>query len=274
MQKIFDTTAYRYPNEQMILALSVVLVLLVIAISATVTLCGSAIFVTIMVGLAYQANRYNHQVLMQHAIPITPKRSLPLHALVSACEVRLQPGAVEVYVTSVDQLNAYTFGLSTPKVVVLFSPLFTIMDEEELMFIIGHEMGHVRLGHTWLNTLVGGMAGIPSPFSAALMLIFAFRWWNRSCEFSADRAGLLACGSLEKAISGLVKLAAGPQAADSRVYQEALRRIEAEDDAPDSWIAEAISTHPMLVRRIQELRRYAASQEYRWLQYQVNQNQA
>ena len=45
-----------------------------------------------------------------------------------------------------------------------------------------------------LNWLVGGMAGIPSPFMASALLAMAFLWWNRACEFSADRAGLLACG--------------------------------------------------------------------------------
>jgi len=33
------------------------------------------------------------------------------------------------------------------------------------IFIIGHEMGH-----TWLNTIVGGIAGIPAPFDAAYFL--------------------------------------------------------------------------------------------------------
>jgi len=32
---------------------------------------------------------------------------------------------------------AYTFGLSTPKVVVLYSALFDVMDADELKFIVG-----------------------------------------------------------------------------------------------------------------------------------------
>ena len=68
-------------------------------------------------------------------------------------------------------------------------------------------LGHVALGHTWLNTLVGGIAGIPGSFLGGSDLDMAFLGWNRTCEYSADRAGLLACGSLEKAISALIKLA-------------------------------------------------------------------
>jgi len=273
MRPIFDTSAYRYPNEQMILALTLLLVLAVIAISATVTLCTSGLFVAGMLLLSFQMNQSHHQTLVRHALPITPSSQPRLARLVSICTARLQPGPVEVYAAPGNQLNAYTFGVSNPKVVVLFSPLFELMDADELRFVIGHELGHVRLGHTWLNSLLGGMAGIPSPFTAAILLAFAFRWWNRSCEFSADRAGLLACGSLEKAVSALVKLVAGARAADTRAYQRALASIEAEDDTALNRFGEALSTHPMLVRRIAELRRYAATPQYRTLQQQVDQNQ-
>jgi len=171
-------------------------------------------------------------------------------------------------------LNAYTFGLSDPKVVVLYSPMLQVMDADELRFVVGHELGHVRLGHTWLNTLMGGMAGIPSPFSAALLLAFVFRWWNRICELSADRAGLLACGNVHKAVSALVKLVADPYSQDPETYRRALETIDAEDDHTMSGLTEALSTHPMLIRRIQELRGYAATQEYQRLQALVNQNVA
>ncbi len=106
-------------------------------------------------------------------------------------------------------MNAYTFGMVEPQVVVVYAGVFSIMDADELRFIIGHELGHIRLGHTWLNSLVGGMAGIPSPYVAAILLYIAFRWWNRACEYSADRAGLLACGKPEKAASALIKLVGG-----------------------------------------------------------------
>jgi Zn-dependent protease with chaperone function len=123
------------------------------------------------------------------------------------------------------------------------------------------------------------MAGIPSPFVASTILTAAFLWWNRACEYSADRAGLLACGQPHKATSALVKLASGRVGtrADgstelAEVLEQALRHIEAEDDHALADLGEALSTHPMTVRRIEELHRYATTAEYRRLQARMEQN--
>ena len=68
----------------------------------------------------------------------------------------------------------------------------------------------------------------------------------------------------EKAVSALVKLAAGGAGSASQM-QQALARIEAEDDSWANVAASTFSTHPMVVRRIEELRKFAASAEYRRL---------
>jgi Zn-dependent protease with chaperone function len=153
----------------------------------------------------------------------------------------------------------------------VYANVVRVMDADELRFIFGHELGHVRLGHTWLNSLLGGMAGIPSPYLAAILLHFAFRWWNRLCEYSADRAGLLACGNLETAASALIKMESGPSAAmTADGWRRALRRIEAEDDHLDNNLRELLSTHPMTVRRLDALRKFAASSKYQRLLTRIN----
>jgi len=270
--RIYKTTAYRYPRERLILALTLILVLLVIAVTATATVCLSAAFVLLMVAIAYALNRSHHRALLEQAWPVTPQHMPNLAPLVAETAARLQVGSVQVFVAPGKTLNAYTFGLFSPKVVVLHSALLQVMEADELRFVLGHEMGHVRLGHTWLNSLVGGMAGIPSPFLASTVMSMAFLWWNRACEHSCDRAGLLACGEPRKAISALVKLAAGPEARTQAGLRRALARVQAEDDHALGYLRQALATHPMMIRRIEELRRYAASREYRRLQPLVDGN--
>lgn len=207
---------------------------------------------------------------MRHAYQVTPQNTPNLDILVKEIAQRLRIGKVDVFVTKDNRLNAYTFGLVSPQTIVLYSPLLELMDRKELTFIIGHEMGHVRLGHTWLNTLIGGMAGIPGSMGLSALLVLLFRWWNRSCEYSADRAGLLACGKPDKAISALVKLVAGQQGSTALGLNRALRYIETQDDDVFSNLSELLGTHPMMIRRIQELRQFASSKQYRRLQSRLN----
>jgi len=267
-------TEYRYPHERLILAGTVLLVLGVIAFTSAATLCGSLLFVAAMLIAALFLNWAHHNALLRTAERVTAQTIPQLDALVRETAVRLGVGNTATYVVAGRVLNAYTFGLSDPKVIVLYAGLFPVMDRDELQFIIGHEMGHVQLGHTWLNSVLGGMAGIPSPFGAAVILYFAFRWWNRACEFSADRAGLLACGNVNKAVSALVKLATGGTARTTDSQQRALTQLERQDDELGHQLGELLSTHPLIATRLERLRQYAASDAYRSLQARVNQRSA
>jgi Zn-dependent protease with chaperone function len=268
----FSTTEYRYPYEYLILLLTILLVLMVIAFTAAATVCGSAIFVPLVVIIGYFAGRSNHHALLVQAQKVTPDSVPELVPLIAVDSARLQVESVDVFIVPSNRLNAYTFGMDSPKAIVLYSPLFKVMDRDEVQFILGHEMGHVKLGHTVLNTLVGGMAGIPSTYGALAIMELAFRWWNRACEYSADRAGVLACAKPAKAISALIKLEAGPAALTQIGMQAAIQHIESEDHDILENVAELGATHPMIAKRLDEIRKFASSAEYRTLQAKMDQN--
>ena len=268
---MFHSRRYRVDNEQIVLLLTILLVFAVIIISSTVTFCTSGIFILLMFALSAVLTRSHHQSLLRSAIPLNPVKMPTLASEVEECAQKLQPGLIDVFITRQNQMNAYTFGISSPKVLVIYAPMLKVMDPDELRFIIGHEMGHVALGHTWLSTILGGMAGIPAAFGAAVLLYAAFRWWNRMCEYSSDRAGLLACGDLNTAISAMVKLVA-PDVRSQPEFDKALAMIDAQDDSMSNRLAEVFQTHPMLTRRINKLRDYSRTQEYQYMQAGVNQN--
>lgn len=270
MARPYPTTVYRYPNELLILNLTIILVLLVVVLTASATFCASAIFILFAVSLAYLSSRAKHQSLMEHAFEVTTQTAPELAAIIKNCQNRLPARDITVYVAESRLLNAYTFGLNNPKIVVLYSALLKVMDEDELSFIIGHELGHVCLGHTRLNSLVGGMAGIPASSASSALLNLAFLWWNRACEYSADRGGLLVCGKPEKAISALVKLVAGPKGLTRQGMELAYRQIDAQDDTILGNLGEALGSHPLLIRRIAQLRKFANSKQFRQLQASWN----
>jgi len=264
-RKPFAPGDFRYPGEHVILVLTLALVGAVVALTAAATVGGSVLFVGLMLALAFAATRGKHNQLVERATRVTPQNAPGLWSLVQLGVARLGPEAVEVYVTPSRVLNAYTFGLDTPKVLVIEGPLLRVLDSDELAFVISHELGHVRLGHTWLNSLVGGLSGIPSPAITFGLLQLAFLWWNRACEYSADLAGLLATARPDKAISALVKIAAGGRAQSPGDVARALQILEAQGNDLGSQLGEALATHPLMARRIAELRKYAASGSYQRL---------
>ncbi len=272
MSRKFNANTYRYPNEHIILGITATLVFIVTLITATATVCLSFVFVLGVLGYGFIVSRLQHQSLVANARLVSSESTPEVMQLVGRAKERLQVEPVQVFIVSNNTLNAYTFGMGSPKTIVLHSSLFQLMDQDELQFILGHELGHVDLGHTWLNTLIGGMAGIPSTFGAAAILELAFRSWNRACEFSADRAGVLACNNPSKAITALIKLEAGGDARTEAGIIQAIQRIESENDDLLNSLSELLATHPMIFKRIEQIREFTASNNYQHLQSLMNKN--
>jgi Zn-dependent protease with chaperone function len=261
--------SYRYPSEIWILLLTVTLIGLVFLVTAGFTLCLAPILLIVILMMSYLANQSHHRALLTRAFTVSPEKSPRLAEIIERCRTRLGAGPVNFFVVKHSARNAYSFGIKAPQGVVLYSSLFDIMDEDELAFIIGHELGHITLGHTLITTILGGMAGIPPSLGAAAIFLLAFRWWNRACEFSSDRAGLLACGRLDKAISALVQLEAGDIDTPQELKQ-ALMVLDKQDDDLINQLLESLATHPMIIRRIEKLQTFAQSPEYLRLKEQID----
>jgi hypothetical protein len=90
-----------------------------------------------------------------------------------------------------------------------------MLTDDELRYILGREMGRIKLGHTRLDLLLGSHR-IPLP--AALSIVtqlrgLVFASLDRAQAFSADRIGVVACGRIDHAVSTYAKLALGPRGA-------------------------------------------------------------
>ena len=256
--------SYRYPSETWILLLTILIIGLVFLVTAGFTICLAPIFLVVILVMSYLANQSHYRSLISNAFKVTEEKAPRLADIVENSRKCLGAGPVDFFVVPQKVRNAYSFGINAPQGVVLYSSLFDIMDEDEIAFIIGHELGHITLGPTLITTILGGMAGMPPSLGAAAVFLLAFRWWNRVCEFSSDRAGLLACGRLDKAISALVQLEAGDIDSPQELKQ-ALQILDKQDDIFTNQLLESLATHPMIIRRIEKLLEYALSPEYRRL---------
>ena len=99
---------------------------------------------------------------------------------------------------------------------------------------------------------------------------YALLYWQRMSEFTADRAGLLACQDKDAAIEAIIKMAGAPQKYFEKLDQEAFIKQAEEFETRFSSVADsairtisiASSTHPWTVYRAGELLKWIKSGEY------------
>lgn len=261
---------YRYPGEQFTLFITLGIVAAILYIGTSIWLHALLVFAGLGLILTYFVNRARHAHLIASAKKVSAVSTPALSNLAQECVSILRPGPIELFVAPGSQLNAYAFGISGPNVVVLYSALFNHLDADEIRFVIGHEIGHICLGHTWINSLIGGMAGVPSTFLASAVFNAAFRWWNRACEYSADRAGLVACNNPSKAYSALIKLELVSRGFPLQTdLHEAFLAIQKNDQTFINELKEKMATHPRIYKRIIALSRFAGSKSFENLRLQL-----
>lgn len=113
-------------------------------------------------------------------------------------------GEVECFVFNDPSVNAFVTPGRSRTLLAISSAAINHLDAPELEFILGHELGHAFFGH--LDLAVGPLlesGQLSSPLAMRL------RAWQRAAEISADRAGLMLCGSPEAAARALFKAASG-----------------------------------------------------------------
>ena len=138
--------------------------------------------------------------------------------LEECCETLALPAVPELYLRPGDGLQGLTVGVTRP-VVVLNTQAANAFTPAELRFVLGRELGHVKSQHAlyhdmgMLLPVLSDMLGVTTLGLGSLLtagLEMALWHWRRMSEFTADRAGLLACQDVSAAISALAKIAGLP----------------------------------------------------------------
>jgi len=151
----------------------------------------------------------------------------------------------EIYLMSGNgTLNAFAASTFGHDFVVIHSELFSNTYEtnkDALAFIVGHELGHLRLGHTrlWYQLSTAYIDRVP--------LLGGFL--SRAREFSCDRHGAYLAPQGEE---GLVLLAAGRYAYKEVDVDELLEQAR---EFRGFWpaVAQLPQSHPFTVRRLKVL---------------------
>src|SRR5262249_16740521 len=114
-------------------------------------------------------------------------------------------------------VNAFTSGHNNP-FIVLQTELLEVMDDNEVMGVIAHELGHIKCGHVLYKMMARGIRPLIELLSSMTMGIgglvsmgieVALFMWDRRTELSSDRAALLALQDVRPCVTMLMKLAGG-----------------------------------------------------------------
>jgi Zn-dependent protease with chaperone function len=183
------------------------------------------------------------------------------------------PELPELFVMQSPWLSAQAIGLERPFIVVNTAAVAQL-DDDELRFLLGHELGHVGSGHAVYKTILmilsqwaANLSWLPVGAIALRAIIAAMMEWWRKAELSADRAGLLAGQDPAASLRLLMKLAGGGDLSqlDTAAFLEQAAEYDGGGDLRDSLHKlrmTAWSSHPVPVARAADLRRWVDSGAY------------
>ncbi len=201
--------------------------------------------------------------LLATSVRLTESMSPKLHAMLESSKAKLDLDTpIESYVYNSPQFNAACVTPESGTVLLMFSSaLLEKFDETELLFVMGHELGHHLCSHH--DIPVGYLVKGPNKVGPALALqLFA---WSRYAEISADRAGSICADDADAAARALFKLASGltTDLIEIRIDEFAAQademNLERESGKDETLQHEWFMTHPFMPLRVKALQLFFKS---------------
>lgn len=244
----------RVPYEITTLFVTVIIVVLLMVLLAIpfnpVLILGILIFGLIMI-IVQQG------IFLGNSVKVSQNQFPEIYHIAIQAEEKLQlPIRPNIYIVQDPTLNAFTIGFGRWHSVVLHSALVSALSKEELLFTIGHEMGHIKASHVLLSSIIRPFGN----FIPLSDLIFGF-WW-RKAELTADRAGAIVVPNISSAISGFAKLAIGQDLFEKLDVISFINQDKEVEKRFADRSGEMLASHPYLTKRIQRLFEFVNSPRY------------
>lgn len=185
----------------------------------------------------------------------------------------------DLYLNTSYEVNAFAFGMKK-YTIVLNSGLVDLLDDTELMAVLGHELGHVKCEHAIYKTLAAVLANlggdILTNFFGVTQLIMlpiqaALFAWSRKAELSCDRAALLCTQDPEATARALAKLGGGGlrKRQDTLSLDEVVAQAKEYERLDDSILLKGMqlyqawhSTHPYPIYRAKTVLEWARGDDH------------
>jgi len=166
---------------------------------------------------------------------------------------------VDFYITGDSTVNAFSLASDTkgqPHIINVNSALIDLMDDQELSFVVGHELGHLINKDTALLRLINFI--FPDERTMPIMLQYKEHLWQNLSELVADRYGYMAVPDLKVCVSAFFKMTSGLDMGKINMnmdifLEDNLKRLDyfLKDEGLN------IADHPVNPIRVQSLNLYA-----------------
>ena len=200
---------------------------------------GGIFFAFIMLSmLAFRANAYGNMILINenqfpelHEMIVSGAKKLGMHT----------PPEAFLY-NSNGIMNAFARQIFGKKYILLTSSLVDVNNEEQIRFIIGHELGHHVAGHlnVWASLLKLPAYVIPFLGSA----------YSRQREYTCDKIGYYVSKDIEKSCTAIQMLGCGCSKLNGKLNLFEFEKQELHVPPIFGFLTEIIRSHPRLTRRV------------------------
>lgn len=223
--------------------------------------------------MRYYSEQLYHGLNMANKIRLSPNQLPDIYQKLPPICKKLNINEPEFYLEMNPSPNAYAMG-DTRTMITITSGLLEYLTDEEVSSVIAHECGHIACRHmlyyTMAQLLFQNINNMGILGDAITPVFWALQYWSRRSELSADRAGAVALGSVERVVDVQIRLAGGPKNITKDVnvdefvkqadYYDTLQNNNWDKFLQNWSILE--SNHPYAAIRVREILKWGKTEQW------------
>ncbi|KAA0698410.1 peptidase [Neorhizobium sp. P12A] len=260
----FKISKVRHPKEKFYGTLMLIIGSVGWVIAATVIvftamnnpadLLVTVLYIVVLWFVGYVTRALLRAHMLGHYVMVGPQQFPHIHQMVveGARLVGLKEAPQTFVYNSSGVMNAMALKLiGRTRYVWLTSQLIDADNDEQLKFVIGHELGHHAAGHLDRLSILLHMPAHIIPFLG--------KAYSRGRELTCDRVGFLVSRNLQASRTALQMLASGSARLNSQMNPAAFEAQERMMPPIAGFILHIVSPYPRLSRRVEALGKWAPS---------------